>query len=303
MSSTDTDSSTDNVEEISKSKKKIKIQKSTKTSKKKIEIEDDDHLHPLIKWSGGKSEEIKIFEKYIPKYETYIEPFVGGGALFFYLKPEKAVINDIHPELITFYREIGKGHGNKIYNFMEKNLNDEETYYKIRDDMEINTDLDTAKQFYYLRKTCFRGMMRYNKDGKFNIPFGRYKTINYSDIKEQKYETLLSRTTIENKSFKQIFEKYNSPDNFMFLDPPYDSEFTDYGYCQFGRKHHEKLAKLFKETENKCLMIIGKTDFIYDLYEDYIVDEFEKKYRFKIHSGRVGSEINNKHLIITNYDI
>lgn len=116
------------------------------------------------------------------------------------------------------------------------------------------------------------------------------------------YTKIFEHTKIENLSFEQIFEKYNSDDNFMFLDPPYDSQFTDYGYCQFGKEQHKKLAQLFKETKNNCLMIIGKTDFICQLYDGYIVDEFDKKYRFKIHSGRVGDEINNKHLIITNYE-
>ena len=68
--------------------------------------EDNLPLRPLVKWSGGKADEIKLFEKYIPKYKTYIEPFVGGGAVYFHLNPKKAIINDIHPELIAFYREI-----------------------------------------------------------------------------------------------------------------------------------------------------------------------------------------------------
>jgi DNA adenine methylase len=87
----------------------------------------------------------------------------------------------------------------------------------------------------------------------------------------------------------------------MFLDPPYDSEFTDYGYCSFGKEHQLKLSKCFKETKIKCLMIIGKTDYIVELYKDYIVDEYDKKYRFKLYAGRVGDEINNKHLVIKNY--
>lgn len=222
----------------------------------------ENSLKPLVKWSGGKGDEIKLFEKYIPKYKTYIEPFVGGGALFFHLNPKKAVINDIHPELIKFYKEIKNGNASKIYKFMKEHDNDEETYYEVRDEMETKTDLDIAKRFYYLRKTCFRGMLRYNKDGKFNIPFGKYKTINFSDLRNENYEKLLKRTEIKNCDFEEIFKKYNSDDNFVFLDPPYDSEFTDYGYCQFGKDYHKKLAKLFKETKNNCLMVIGKTEFI-----------------------------------------
>jgi DNA adenine methylase len=87
----------------------------------------------------------------------------------------------------------------------------------------------------------------------------------------------------------------------MFLDPPYDSEFTDYGYCQFGKDQHQLLAKFFKETKIKCLMIIGKTQFISDLYKNYIVGEYDKKYRFKLYAGRIGDEINTKHLIIKNF--
>jgi DNA adenine methylase len=260
------------------------------------------HLTPLIKWSGGKSDEIKMFEKYFPNsYNLYIEPFIGGGSVYFYLNPDNAVINDIHTELIDLYQSIGEGESDKIYDFMENNPNDEETYYKIRDEMIINDKLDSAKRFYYQRKTCFRGMLRYNKNGKFNIPFGRYKTINYKDLKNKDYELLLNKTEILNKDFNYIFENYNDENNFMFLDPPYDSEFTDYGYCQFGKKEQEELATLFKDTKIKCLMIIGKTKFIEDLYKDYIIDEYDKKYKFKLYDNRIGDEINIKHLIIKNY--
>jgi DNA adenine methylase len=258
-------------------------------------------LKPIVKWSGGKKDELKKIIPHIPKtYSTYLEPFVGGGAVYFHLNPDRAVINDAHKELTDFYQSIKNGHTDEIYDFMKAHPNEEETYYKVR--AYDNTDiLDNAKRFYYLRKTCFRGMLRYNKKGKFNIPFGRYKTYNYETIKNTNYEDLLKRTDIFNKSFEDIFIKYNDPQNFMFLDPPYDSTFTDYGYCTFEKKDHQKLAKCFKETHIKCLMIIGKTPFIQDLYKDYIVDEYDKKYRFKLHSKRIGNEINTKHLIIKNY--
>jgi len=269
----------------------------TSTTLNKIE-----HLKPLIKWSGGKSDEIKMFEKYFPEhYNKYIEPFVGGGSVYFYLNPNNAVISDVHTELIEFYKSIGKGKGQEIYEFMKQNLNDETTYYKVRDEMEINDELDSAKRFYYQRKTCFRGMLRYNKNGKFNIPFGRYKSINYNELINKDYEALLSRTEILNKGFDYIFENYNDENNFMFLDPPYDSEFTDYGYCQFGKEEQQKLAFLFKNTKIKCLMVIGKTKFIEELYHGYIVAEYDKKYKFKLYDNRIGDEINKKHLIIKNY--
>ena len=258
-------------------------------------------LKPIVKWSGGKTDELKQILPHIPAdYDTYLEPFIGGGAVYFNVNPNKAVINDVHKELVDFYQSIKNGDTDKIYEFMQQHPNEEETYYKVRayDHSDV---LDNAKRFYYLRKTCYRGMLRYNKKGEFNIPFGRYKTYNFEEIKNKNYEDLLKRTDICNKSFEHIFENYNHEKNFMFLDPPYDSEFTDYGYCTFGKDEQRKLAECFKQTKIKCLMIIGKTDFSQELYNGYIVGEYDKKYRFKLHSGRVGDEINTKHLIIKNY--
>ena len=288
--------------EICKSKDFSNYKSKNKNELIKIIQTNSNHLKPLVKWSGGKSDEIKIFEKYFPdNYDTYIEPFVGGGSVYFYLNPKKAIINDIHKELIDFYISISNGKSKDIYEFMNNSPNDEITYYKIRDEMEIKDELDNAKRFYYQRKTCFRGMLRYNKNGKFNIPFGKYKTINYDDLNNSKYEELLNRTEILNKDFTYIFENYNHENNFMFIDPPYDSEFTDYGYCEFGKKEHLKLAEYFKTTKIKCLLIIGKTDFIQELYKEYIIDEYEKKYRFKLYDNRINDLINTKHLIIKNY--
>ncbi len=259
-------------------------------------------LKPLVKWSGGKGDEIKLFEKHIPtEYDYYLEPFIGGASVFLHLQPKKAVINDVHSELIAFYREMGKGNARAIHTFMQEHPNEEETYYRVRDEMEIHTDLDAAKRFYYQRKTCFRGMLRYNKHGKFNIPFGKYKKINYEDLLNPSYEELFQRTTILHHSFEHVFEHYNSKDNFMFLDPPYDSEFTDYGYCQFGKEEQRRLAELFKTTQIRCLMVIGKTPLIEELYQGYIVEEYPKKYRFKLYANRIGEEINTTHLVIKNF--
>jgi len=265
-------------------------------------VEISNPLKPLVKWSGGKGDEINKFKAYFPEnYHLYLEPFIGGGSVYFHLNPAKAVISDVHTELIDLYQSIADGKAEEIYEFMQENKNDEITYYKVRDEMDIVDKLDSAKRFYYERKTCFRGMLRYNKSGKFNIPYGRYKTINYEDLKNPEYEKLLKKTTILKESFEYIFENYNDENNFMFLDPPYDSEFTDYGYCKFGKEEQKKLATLFKITKIKCLMIIGKTPFITDLYKDYIVGEYDKNYKFKLYDGRIGNEINTKHLIIKNY--
>lgn len=259
-------------------------------------------MKPIVKWSGGKKDEIKQFIDLIPTdINTYAEPFFGGGAVFFHIEPKKAVISDVHKELVDFYRALKMGQGSDVHTFLANHPNDEETYYKVRDNFKVETPLDNAKRFYYLRKTCFRGMLRYNKDGKFNIPYGRYKTYNYEELLDDKYRRAFDGTEIMNASFEKVFEMCDDPKDFIFLDPPYDSEFTDYGYCSFGKDEHRKLAECFKKSKARCMLVIGKTAFIEELYTGFIKKEYFKKYAFKIHSNRVGDEINTTHLVITNY--
>lgn len=259
-------------------------------------------MKPIVKWSGGKVRELKMFKEYYPKsFKRFIEPFVGGGAVFFDLENDDNVINDVHNDLINFYNQIKNGHSLDIYNLMSSYENNEKDYYFLRDEFVPSNDIERAFVFFYLRKTCFRGMLRYNKKGKFNVPFGRYKTYDFEILKDKRYEDILKNTEILSSDFSNIFDAYNSEENFVFLDPPYDSTFTDYGYCIYDRKKHIELAKRFKSTKNKCLIVIGETDFIKDLYKDYIVDRYHKKYAFKIYDGRVGDEIDNHHLIIKNY--
>ena len=116
-------------------------------------------MKPIIKWSGGKWDEIKHFKQFIPKkYSVYLEPFIGGGSVFWNLEPKKAVISDVHKELIDLYSSIKKGYSQDIYDFMDGTPNEESMYYTLRDHMQPDNELDRAKLFYYQRKTCFRGM-------------------------------------------------------------------------------------------------------------------------------------------------
>lgn len=257
---------------------------------------------PLYKWSGGKRNEIKLFEEFYPKkYDLYIEPFFGAGAVYFDLQPNKAVINDIHPESINFLKQIQLGKAKEIYDLMKKFPNDEKTYYYVRDELPLENDVIKAFKFFYLRKTCYRGMLRYNQSGKFNIPFGRYKTYSFDELLNKEYFDILQNTKIYNTDYKDIFKEYNDENNFCFLDPPYDSEFTDYGYCKFERQNQIELSEIFKTTKNKCMIVIAETPFIAELYKGYIKHSYSKKYAFKLYDGRVGDEIDKNHLVITNY--
>ena len=261
------------------------------------------NLKPIVKWSGGKAREIKFFKEYYPEsFDRYIEPFAGGAAVYFDLNFNgENVINDVHKELTNFYQQIKNGKSLDIYSLMKQYDNEEKTYYVVRDEFIPKNEVEEAFRFFYLRKTCFRGMLRYNKKGKFNIPFGRYKTYDFEILKDINYENLLKRTEIKVGDSKNIFDEFNDENNFMFLDPPYDSTFTDYGYCKYEKSNHLQLARSFKSTKNKCLIIIGETPFINKLYDGYIKTKYHKKYAFKIYDGRVGDEIDNYHLIITNY--
>ena len=272
-------------------------------------------LKPLCKWSGGKRDEIKNFTKFYPKnFKRFIEPFAGGAAVYFDLNfSGENVINDIHPELINFYKQIKLGNANEIFDILKNFGTTEEDYYivrgggkKLKKETKVfkpKNDIEKAARFIYLRRSCYRGMIRYNKDGGFNVPWGRYKTLNFSDLLNPEYTELLKRTEILEGDYKFVFEKYNNKENFYFIDQPYDSKFNDYGGDSFSRENQIELFENFRTTKSNCLMVVGGSDFIRGLYKDYIIFEYPKKYSFKIHSGRIGNEINVNHLVIANYSL
>lgn len=272
-------------------------------------------LRPLCKWSGGKRDEIKIFSQFYPKiFDRYIEPFAGGAAVYFDLNfGGENVINDIHPELINFYKQIKLGHAKEIFDIVSSFGKSEEDYYIVRGGgkklnegtsvFQPKSDIELAARFIYLRRSCYRGMIRYNNNGGFNVPWGRYKTLNFDDLINEEYTELLKRTEIMDGDYRLVFDKYDGPENFYFIDQPYDSTFNDYGGDNFTRENQIELFEKFSNTQSKCLMVVGGSDFIRELYDGYIKFEYPKQYSFKIHSGRIGNEINVNHLVITNYDL
>lgn len=264
-------------------------------------------MKPLYKWPGGKAREIEIIEKNLPKnFERYIEPFFGGGALFFYLENNSNVINELNKEVCNFLELIKQGMAKEIYDKLVNISNDEKTYYTIRA-WEPKTTLDKAIRFYYLRKTCFRGLSRYNSSGVFNVPYGNYKTYVLDELLEKKYNELLKNTVIMNEDFNEVFNHYDDENDFCFLDPPYHNTFSNYTSDGFNDDKHIKLAERFKKTKMKCLMIIGKTDLIEELYQGYITEEYAKKYSItrstkqEKNSGIKRVVKGSIHLIVKNY--
>ena len=154
--------------------------------------------------------------------------------------------------------------------------------------------------YYFINKTAYSGMIRYNSNGHFNVPYGRYKNFNTSLLTEA-HQSLLKNADIFNCSYENIFAM-SKEDDFIFLDPPYDCVFSDYGNKDmkdgFGEERHRKLANDFRKLKCKALMVIGKTQLTEELYGDLVVAEYEKSYAVNI-KNRFKSE--SKHLLVANY--
>ena len=283
-------------------------------------------MNPMIKYRGGKSKEISHFISNMPEnYNRYIEPFFGGGALYFYLEPQNAIINDVNTKLYSFYKQMQEEYpsvrkqldelqmvyeqNQKEYEELKKKHPEERVenknealYYKIRDmfNHKIESEYLEAVVYFFINKTAYSGMIRYNAKGEYNVPFGRYKNLNTKLITDKHYE-LLKRTEIYNYDYSEIFNMAGNND-FIFLDPPYDCVFSDYGneaYRDgFGEDEHRRLAKDFANLSCKSMLVIGKTALTEELYGKYIVEEYDKSYAVNI---RNRFKADAKHIIVTNY--
>lgn len=252
-----------------------------------------------IKWIGGKRREIKHFEKYIPKeYDTYIEPFVGGGALYWYLEPKHSIINDINGHLINFY-EILRDNHELLHNNLYEYENSKEYFNQVVNKLNNKTYKDKIQQaeiFYYLNKTSFSGKWRVNSKGEYNSSFGYYKTDNYKKL-DNIYCDLLKHTEILNTDFKNILEKYKDDKNvFIFLDPPYLECDTFYTKNQNFNNIYEYIHNYIINCKCKVMMVVKETDLLYELFKNNIIDSYNVNY-----SHNASSKIIHKHIIITNY--
>ena len=282
-------------------------------------------MKPIIKYRGGKSKEINNFIEFIPnQYDRYIEPFAGGAALFFYLAPNAALINDINSRLVNFYSAVRENfdslkaeltrleltYRSNQMEYEQIKMKDksrhvenknEALYYLLRDMYNgiIEKKYLDATLYYFINKTSYSGMLRFNSKGEFNVPFGRYKNFNTQLVSEE-HSGLLKRTEITNEDYSEIFNRCTVND-FVFLDPPYDCIFTDYGNIEqngFAEDDHRRLAQDFRNLESKSLMVIGKTPLTEELYRPFIRAEYSKTYAVNIRN-RFKSE--STHLVVTNF--
>lgn len=271
---------------------------------------------PFVKWAGGKRQIIDELKKYIPdEFNTYYEPFIGGGALLFELAPKKAVINDSNAELMNVYQVLCDDSKFKkmcrVLNNYETN-HSEEFFYEIRNkDKNKNTfnrlsDYTRAARTIYLNKACFNGLYRVNSKNEFNVPFGKKSKVNTYDgnnlITVSNYLTM-NDIKILNKDFEEAVS-YAKKGDFVYFDPPYDSDnniFTSYTEEGFGKEEQRRLAKVFKELDQKGVYVMlsnHNTTLINELYKDYHIHVIEAKRNINSNGKKRGKV---EEVIITNF--
>lgn len=282
-------------------------------------------LKPILKYRGGKQREIPDFIDRVPrKYHRYFEPFLGGGAVYFYLEPEQAVVGDVNRKLITFYQQLRDQYPlmrrqlDELQRQYEENQTEYEAlkarypdehcenrnealYYRIRAQYNHPTrEFLEGVTYFFINKTAYSGMIRYNSSGEYNVPFGRYRHLNANAV-TQAHSELLRRATVLCADYRDLFQQAEGED-FMFLDPPYDCIFNDYGNIDrmngFDEAEHRRLAADFRNLSCRALMIVGKTPLTQELYGPYIRGEYQKRYAVNIRN-RFQSQAT--HIIVQNY--
>lgn len=273
-------------------------------------------MKPFVKWAGGKRQLLPEIEKMLPEsFDTYYEPFIGGGALLFDIAPEKAIIGDVNTTLINTYRAIQNNEKELIElldEYIEKHESSEDKkafYYEMRDAynnkvLDAADSLEVCSLFMYLNKTCFNGLYRVNSKGLFNVPFNNRKTLNIYDQENlDEISKYLENIKILNADF-EITCKTAKKGDFVFFDSPYaplkPESFESYTKEGFALEEHQRLAKLYKELTDKgvyCMLTNHNTELINELYEEYNIKVVQVKRMINADANkRTGEEV-----IITNY--
>ena len=270
---------------------------------------------PILKRAGGKTQLLEHLLPKIPKeYNKYIEPFFGGGALFFALKPNNSIIADSNPELINLYRVIAKD-VNSLISELKNLKNEKDFFYDMRKkEFSELSEIEAAARTIFLNKTAFNGLYRVNKKGQFNVPFGYYKNPKILDEDQLLAASkLLKKTKILLGDFKDVLCENAKKGDFIFLDPPYlpvskFSDFKRYTKEQFHEKDQISLANLVNKLSKKgCHILLTNSNhpLIHELYKDFNIDIYKTKRNINSKStNRKGEDIIvsnfKKRIIFTN---
>jgi DNA adenine methylase len=243
---------------------------------------------PFLKWAGGKSQLISQYVPYFPqKFAAYYEPFLGGGAVFFYLHGKfnrqfPASLTDINPELVNVYccvRDRVEELIGLLVQHQEKH--DRDYYYQVRSRF-VGTSVEMAARLIYLNKTCFNGLYRENSKGEFNVPMGKYKnpTICNAELLRVASNSLQS-VELEVRAFDAVLDFAKTVEDFVYFDPPYHplsntSNFTGYSRYFFNEKDQIRLRDTFAELAGRGVQVMlsnSDCSFIRELYQDFHIRE------------------------------
>jgi DNA adenine methylase len=282
------------------------------------------NISPFVKWAGGKRQLLEDINKRMPKnYNRYYEPFVGGGAVLFYLQPKDAIINDINKALMNAYRQIKKSPIELIKAIEELDGNVPEDgkayYYDIRQRfndklMQEDYDIELAAMFIFINKHCFNGLYRVNGKGLFNVPYNNSRQASYNAENIMEISKYLKNVTILDGDFEYACKSAKEGD-FIFFDSPYaplnPSTFESYTKEGFDKDSHIRLAELFKKMTIKgchCMLTNHNTEFINELYNNIFEDNSKYKIYIDIVSVKrmINSDANNRkgeEVIIYNYKV
>lgn len=267
-----------------------------------LDNQHEGDCRPLLKWAGGKTQLLSEIRARMPRaYGKYIEPFVGGGALFFAVKPIGGIIADSNPELINLYQSVADD-VQSIIVYLSKYQNDESIFYQVRaQDWTKLPPAEAAARTIFLNHTCFNGLYRVNSKGQFNVPFGSYKNPKILDRDSLEAASLLLRqTTIVCGDYKSVLRKHAKPDDFIFLDPPYlptstYADFKRYTKEQFYEEDHIELAvEVERLRELGCYAVLTNSNhpLVHEQYSLYEVEVVQTKRHISCNGkGRNGEDV------------
>ncbi len=274
------------------------------------------NLQPFTKWTGGKRQLLGELRSYMPEtYGRYFEPFVGGGALFFDLAPEQAVINDFNEELINAYRQIKNNPADLINLLIKHKENNSKDYYlALRSadrDGRISrmTGVERAARILYMLRVDFNGLYRVNSKNQFNVPYGRYKNPKIVDV-DLLYQIseYLNENDVEilQTDFAEAIKDAQTGD-FVYFDPPYiplneTSSFTSYTHEGFSYEEQVRLRDTFKELTERgvyAMLSNSSSPLVEELYKDFNIYFVEAQ---RTNGAKSSSRGKISEIIVTNYD-
>ena len=240
-----------------------------------------------MKWAGGKTTLLPQYNRFFPKeFKRYFEPFLGSGAVYFYLKQRRqiknGILSDVNEDLVNVYQAVREQPRELLVRLREHERAHhqlrEKYYYQIRDGTpEWNDALRQAARLIYLNRTCYNGLYRVNASGKFNVPIGRYTRPEIvRDHVILGASKLLTDAELHVRPFEEVLDHARAED-FIYFDPPYyplskTASFTGYQKFPFGEREHRKLAEVFGELDRRgCFVMLSNSSapFILDLYKEY----------------------------------